>query len=272
MEPDLPFKHRVFPTAACLAAALFCAPPGHAAVKEAPQVFGADYVVSIYGFTVARSHFTSRISDDNFRLEGSISSAGLAAFFDDTKATTVATGRFVKNATLPDAYSVSYTYGKKAKRTTLAFAGGKVSKITNVPPLEKRGKDWVPLAAKDLIAAIDPISAVLVRAPSFDAVCGRTIKVFDGELRADLQLAHVASGPVDIGAYRGEAVVCKARFVPIAGYRPGNKSIRYLRDRSDIRITFAPLGKTGVYAPIHAAVGTQIGTVTFRARRIEAMK
>ena len=31
-------------------------------------------------------------------------------------------------------------------------------------------------------------------------------------------------------------------------------------------VTFAPLGQTGVYAPIHATVGTQIGTVTISAR------
>lgn len=275
----MPFKHRVLPPtrslARSVAAAFTCASLAHpagAAVKEAPQTYNAVYAVSIYGFTVARSQFTSRISGDNFKLEGSIASAGLAAIFDDTKARTIASGRFVKNATLPDNYSVSYTYGKKAKKTTLAFAGGKVSRVTNVPPLEKRGKDWVPIAGKDLIAVTDPISAVLVRAPSLDQVCRRTIKVFDGELRADLRLSPVGTGPVDMAAYRGEAAVCSGKFVPLAGYRPGNKSIRYLRDRSDIRITFAPLGKTGIYAPIHATVGTQIGTVTFRARHIEASK
>ncbi len=36
-------------------------------------------------------------------------------------------------------------------------------------------------------------------------------------------------------------------------------------------VTFAPLGKTGVYAPIHATIGTQIGTITVRARRFEAL-
>jgi len=271
----LALKYRIFRRIKCLSAIAVLMPaafPAKAAVRDAPQAFSAEYAVSIYGLTVARSRFTSRISATSFRLEGSIASAGLAAFFDDTKATTVTSGRFVKNATLPDTYSVSYTYGKKVRKTTLAFAGGKVSKVANTPPLEKRGPDWVPLAAKDLVAVTDPISAVLVRAPSLDMVCSRTIKVFDGELRADLKLSPVGTGAVDMGAYQGEAAVCSGRFVPVAGYRPGNRSIRYLRDRSDIRITFAPLGKTGIYAPIHATVGTQIGTVTFRARHIEAIE
>lgn len=271
----MPSSNRVQrPFAATFAAllALTGTLPAGAAIRETPQAFSADYAVSIFGLTVARSRFTSQISDRSFQLEGSISSAGIATFFDDTKATTVASGHFSKDATLPEAYSVSYTYGKKAKKTTLAFARGKVSKVTNTPPLEKRGKDWVPVSAGDLVAVTDPISAVLVRAPSLDQVCRRTIKVFDGEMRADLKLSPVGTGPVDLGAYRGEAAVCSGKFVPLAGYRPGNKSIRYLKDRSQIRITFAQLGQTGVYAPVHATVGTQIGTVTLRARRLEAAK
>ena len=36
-------------------------------------------------------------------------------------------------------------------------------------------------------------------------------------------------------------------------------------------VKFAQLGQTGVYAPIHATVGTKIGTFTIRARRFEAI-
>lgn len=255
-----------------IAASLFCifgAAPHDAAIAQAQQTFSADYAVSIFGLTVARSSFTSHISNGGFRLDGSISSAGIATFFDDTRATTTVSGRFARGATIPDAYSVSYTYGKKAKKTTLGFTNGNVTKITNEPPLKKRGKDWVAVSAGDLIAVVDPMSAVLVRAPSLDRVCQRTIKIFDGEIRADLHLSPAGTGPVDLGAYRGEAAVCAARFVPVAGYRPGNKSLRYLRERSRIRITFAQLGQTGVYAPVNATVSTQIGTVTLRARRLE---
>ena len=272
-EPIVPFKRHLRKPVACGLAAILALSgmtQAGAAIAESSKSFNADYAVSIFGLTVARSRFTSHISDRGFQLEGSISSAGIASFFDDTKATTVASGRFSKGETQPDAYSVSYTYGKKAKKTTLDFNKGNVSNVTNTPPLEKRGKDWVPVSAKDLVAVTDPISAVLVRAPSIGQVCSRTIKVFDGEMRADLKLTPVGTGPVDLGAYRGEAAVCSGKFVPVAGYRPGNKSIRYLKDRSKIRITFAQLGQTGVYAPIHATVSTQIGTVTFHARRLEA--
>jgi hypothetical protein len=253
-----------------LAATILVAASGLCSADAGPrlQTFGADYIVSYYGIVLAKSHFTSYVSDKAFRLEGTIASAGIATFFDDTKARAAASGRFAGNRTLPQSYVVSYTYGEKAKKTTLAFAGDRVAKISNVPPLKKRGKDWVPVAPRHLASVVDPISAALVRASEPEAVCGRTIRFFDGELRGDLKLLPLDAGPVDTGAYKGEAVRCSGKFVPVAGYRPGNKSMRYLRDKSPIRITFAPLGETGVYAPIEATVGTQIGTITLSARRI----
>jgi hypothetical protein len=263
-------QNAVSQTRLVLTSLLAAAAIAPAAAKEEARTFGADYAVSYFGLPVARSHFTSRIEGDSFRLEGTIASAGIATFFDDTKAEAVAEGRFARNTTLPHRYAVSYTYGEKSKKTTLDFARGRVSRILNTPPLKKAGK--VPIKPGDLAAVVDPISAALVRAPGPDAVCGRTIRFFDGELRADLRLGHVSTGPVDIGGYRGEAVVCSGKFVPVAGYRPGNKSMRYLRDKSAIRITFAELGGTGVYAPVHATVGTQIGPVTLSVRRIEDIR
>ena len=102
-------------------------------------------------------------------------------------------------------------------------------------------------------------------------MCGRTLKAFDGEIRADLALTFVDSAPVSIG-YQGEAVTCRGRFEPVAGYHRGNRSLQYLSSISRVMLKFAQLGKTGIYAPIQATVGTKVGTVTIRARRLEAVR
>ena len=36
-------------------------------------------------------------------------------------------------------------------------------------------------------------------------------------------------------------------------------------------VKFAQLGKTGIYAPVQATIGTKVGTVTIRARRFESL-
>jgi hypothetical protein len=100
-------------------------------------------------------------------------------------------------------------------------------------------------------------------------VCGRTIKAFDGEIRADLALSYVNTGPMSIGGTEVEVVTCRGRFKPVAGYHRGNKSLQYLSSKSKIMLKFAQLGKTGIYAPMQATVGTKVGTFTIRASRFE---
>ena len=151
----------------------------------------------------------------------------------------------------------------------LQFAKGNVVKVSNSPPLPPRRADWVAVGAKELLAVADPISATLIEAKDARSVCGRTIKAFDGEIRADLALSYVNTAPVSIGGSEVEAVTCQGRFKPVAGYHRGNKSLQYLSTKSKIILKFAQLGKTGLYAPIQATVGTKVGTVTIRARRLD---
>ena len=245
---------------------------GPSAAADSAQSFRAEYSISYLGLTLARSNFESTIDDKSFRLQGSLSSAGIAEMFDDTKGTTSASGSFVRGLARPDTFAADYTTGRKAKKIVIGFAGGSVSKTVNIPPPKPRGQDWISVSASQLRGVADPLSATLVRADRLEEVCGRTLKVFDGEMRADLSLALAEKGPVSIGGYEGDAVVCEARFLPVAGFRKGHKSIEYLKNRSKIRITFAPLGTTGVYAPIRATIGTRIGTITISARGLKQIR
>ena len=67
-------------------------------------------------------------------------------------------------------------------------------------------------------------------------------------------------------------MTCRMHFEPVSGYRKSKRALDYLKNQSRIMVAFAPLGKTGIYAPIHATVGTQIGTITVTARRFEAVR
>src|SRR5690606_36082484 len=111
----------------------------------------------------------------------------------------------------------------------------------------------------------------IIRAKSLEGVCGRTVKMYDGEMRADLVLGFLEKGAISVQGYEGPTVTCRLSFQPVSGYRKGRKALEFLKNKSLIKVTFAPLGETGIYAPIHATVGTEIGTITIRARRFEAI-
>lgn len=243
-------------------AALVSVPAGPAAAAET-RAFRADYTVTLLGLPVARARFDSTFTPDRFSIEGSVSSSGLARIFDDTKGTTRAQGAIRRDGVRPTAFDADYVSGRKKGRTAIRFAGDEVRSVVNTPEPKRNPATWVPVSAGHLKAALDPLSSALVVASRPDEVCSRTVRFFDGELRADLKLTPN-------GRPEGDRVTCNASFVPVAGYRKGRKQIDYLKNRSRITITFAPLADTGLYTPVDASVGTQIGTLRILATRIEA--
>ncbi len=246
-------------------------PAAFPAVAE-PTLYRGEYSLSFLGLTMARANFDSRVDNGSYSIKGSVSSAGLGAIFDDTKGTLSAVGTFSGNVARPELFRADYVSGKKASVVDIRFSNGNVTKVTTVPPLKRRSKGWLPLGPDDLRAVADPIAATLVQADSLDEVCHGTIKMFDSELRADLSLSYVSKGKVSVTGYKGDTVTCRMNFKPVSGYRKGKRALDYLKNKSQIMVAFAPLGKTGIYAPIHATVGTQIGTITVSARRFEAVK
>jgi hypothetical protein len=237
------------------------------AMAQERQSFRVDYSVSILGLNVARSTFTSSIGENDFQLKGSLASSGIAKIFDSTKGTMDVRGA-LGDGVQADVYLLKYTSGDKKKSTSVSFSNGAVIKAENLPARKVDPKRWVPLDKSTLTGVTDPISASMVRASSLQDVCNRTIRVFDGEMRADLKLSLVGVKPAEAKGFSGDAVTCRAQFVPIGGYKM-SKSVDFMKNKSKIVMTFAQLGTTGIYAPIHVTATTEIGTLTIAAHRFE---
>lgn len=254
-------------TAALMVAAVPAAQSAGPVAAEGKQTFAGEYTVTFLGLPVARSSFVSTFTGNKFNVQGQMSSAGLAKLFDSTTGTSNVSGSFVGKQTQANSFRVQYKSGKKTQTTSISFAGGTVSKTVNVPPLRKRD-NWVTVKAGQLRAVTDPISATIIRADGPDEVCSRVLKVYDGQMRLNLRLSHVATGKIP--NFDGEAVTCSARFVPVSGYRTTNRSIDFMSKKSKIVISFARLGETGIYAPVRASVSTTMGTITVTARRTKS--
>ncbi len=234
-------------------------------------LYRGEYSLSFLGLPVARVDFDSRIDATGYSIEGKAASAGLGAFFYDTRGTLTAKGRFTDRVEA-DSFRAQYRYNDKPTLVDIRFARGNVVKVVNDPPLRKRGKDWVPIPPEDLKSVVDPVAATLVKAARIDDVCRGSARMFDGELRADMTLSFVKKGEMSVKGFSGPTVTCRLKFTPSSGYRKGRRALEYLRTKSRIMVTFAQIGETGVYAPIHASIGTQIGPITVQAQRFEALQ
>jgi hypothetical protein len=256
-------------TAKLLLAALVVTVPAKG--RQGDHSFSGEYAVSFLGLPVATSQFNSTFKDGAYSVKGAFSAAGLAKIFDDTRGSISSSGRILADgAARPARFHSDYTSGKKAYTIDVRFAGGDVVSTRVTPPPKKRGADWVAVRARDLKDVADPLAVTMVGAGSLDKVCNRKVRLYDSEMRADLTLSYVSTGSISVKGYDGPTVTCQLKFDPVSGYRKGRKAIDFVRTKSRIMVTFAPLGQTGVYAPIRATVGTEIGTITIQARRFEA--
>lgn len=236
------------------------------AAEAASQTFVGEYTVTFLGLPVARSTFSSTIDGDNYHVSGKVQSAGVGKLVDSVNGSSEVSGSFSGKATQSRNFSTEYRNGRKKQLTTIAFAGGAVTNTVNQPALKQR-PDKVPLLAEHLRGVTDPISATLVKADSVANVCGRTLAIYDGELRADLSLAPGKVGKT--AGVEGDTITCSAKFTPVAGYRTGNYAMKYMRNKARISITFAPLGETGIYAPVRATVSTTMGPVTLVGKPVK---
>lgn len=232
--------------------------------------YRSDYVVSAFGLRLASTSFQSTITGDGYTINGTMRARGLARLFTTTKGAVTAAGSIGNGAVAPQSFDVRYTDDGKDKRTTIAFSGGRVASAENMPAVTRKD-DWIAVPGAELSGVLDPIGAMLVPARSGGEVCGRTIRTFSGALRADLKLSYLRTIPFSATGFKGDAVTCTARFVPIAGFNRSKREINNMRDNGRIEISFAPVGQTGLYAPVKARIVYEGTTVNVTATRFEQL-
>ena len=251
------------------AALLLCAALLPAKSLAETRTYVSEYAISVLGLPVGASRFETVIGADRYQLTGTLRARGLVALFQPTRGSVSVTGSITGNGIEAADFSLSYVSGDDRQLTEIGFANGGVASTANEPEVRKR-EDWIAVTAGQLKGAIDPISAMLIRAGSFADVCGRTVRIYDGAMRMDVKLAFVRVIPFSTDGFRGDAVTCRATFEPVSGYNKGRKEIAWLRDNGRMDVSFADMAGNGIYAPVKATVATQIGPARIFATRFEA--
>ena len=92
----------------------------------------------------------------------------------------------------------------------------------------------MPITEAHRKGILDPMTASLLRTPGTGdplspEACQRTLAIFDGRLRYDLQFAFKRMDHVKAEkGYAGPVVVCAVYFSPVAGFIPSRAAIRYI--------------------------------------------
>ena len=224
----------------------------------------ARYTATLAGVPIGRGAWVIEIGDDQFTAAASGMTAGLLQVFANGQGTSASRGRMRGDNPQPTAYASTITTEKRIEELRIGLSGGTVKDLVVEPPTIPN-PNRIPLTDAHRRGVVDPMSATLIRVPgTADPVspeaCRRTLPVFDGRMRFDLQLTFKRIEQVHSEkGYQGPVAVCAVQFVPLAGHVPDRPAIRYLMAQRDMEIWLAPIAGTRIVVPFRMSLRTPLG-------------
>lgn len=230
----------------------------------------ARYSATLAGIPIGNGTWTIDITDTQYTASASGSTSGLLRAFTGGQGSSTAHGTLNGGRLLSSIYAATITGGKKTDVIRIAINNGSIKDFTIDPPLDD-DPERVPLTENLQHNVSDPMTASMVRMPGTGDIlspeaCQRTLAIFDGRLRYDMQFAFKRMDKVKTDkGYAGPVVVCAAYFSPVAGYIPSRAAIRYLARQRDMEVWLAPIAGTRVLVPYRAQGPTPIGLAMLQA-------
>jgi hypothetical protein len=230
----------------------------------------ARYTVSLGGLPIGYGSWTIDVTGEHLSASASGSTSGILQIFASGRGESAvhaklsAAGRLVSSN-----YEASVHTDKKYDEVRMLISAGKVKEFTADPPTVP-SPDRIPLTDAHRRGVSDPLTASLVRMPGTGEIvvpraCQRTVSVFDGRMRYDLQLTFKRIDRVQSQGYDGPVAVCGIRFSPVAGYVPERYAIKYLIQRQDMELWLAPIAGTRIMAPFKLSIPTPVGVGVLEA-------
>lgn len=251
-------------------ALVLAASPGLPARADTPsgRVAGR-YNLALAGLPIGTAELTIVLDHGSYRMMASAQVGGVLSLLTDTHGTSSAQGRLVGALPAPANYALRTESSDKDQSVRMSFHGGGVADTVIDPPVVARS-DRIPVTPEDRRGAIDPLSALLVPGTeATPAACHRTLPVFDGVVRFDVPLTYSRTETVQLDdGFSGQAVVCSARYRPLAGHRPDRAQTKYMMANKDLEYWLVAMPGAPVLVPWRVVFGTRIGRVTLTAQRL----
>jgi hypothetical protein len=225
------------------------------------------YAINFNGINIGEFKFNASIANSEYNVAAQARISLLAGMLFEWNGTTTSSGRVMNRGPIPYAYSFGYRTSEKSEKIDVKFSNNIVSEIAVNPP-QKPSSARVPIQRKHMQNVVDPLSAVIMLTnvganKSGAEVCDRRLPIFDGKARYDLQLSYKSTKTISAAnGYKGPAYVCKVKFIPIAGHKPGDEESGYVARNEGIEVWMMPIPQAALYVPYYIYVPTQVGTVT----------
>ncbi|MXN65034.1 DUF3108 domain-containing protein [Stappia sp. GBMRC 2046] len=233
---------------------------------------GGVYDVTVAGLKIARGSLSLVVQGNAYSAKAGMEPAGIGTIFSTGKGGAQASGWLGRDNVRPSRYTMASRAADRDFYVDIALGGGRV-KSADVTPKLKKSPERIKVTPQHTRKVVDPLSAILMPVPANkgaknEAVCDRTLPVYDGWTRFDIQLSYKEMREVSGRGYDGPVVVCEARWIPVAGHRPSRIKASGIENRY-MEAWLAPLGKSRVFVPYRIQMATATGTLVVEANRIK---
>jgi hypothetical protein len=233
------------------------------------------YRISFLGVDLARANLVAKFEHGLYAARVGYRTTGIVKVFATATGDISATGAIDASHVIPAGFNQSTKENAKDSRVIMTLSQGVVTADEAIPEAPA-DPNRVPVKEGDRKNVLDPLSAIIIpvgrsKDPLKD-VCNRTIPIFDGWTRFDVTLSFKALKTIDRPEYKGEAVTCAVRWVPIAGHIPERPGTKFMMENKNIEVTLAPIADTGYVVPLHIGIQTMHGHVDVDALQFTATK
>lgn len=236
----------------------------------------AHYTATLAGISIGKGSWVVDIADSHYTAAASGVTTGLMRAFTGGQGTSAVRGTLNAGRTISSIYAATITTSKKSDEVRLTVNNGNVKDFKIDPP-QDNNSERVPVTEAHQHGILDPMTASLLRTPGTGdplsaEACQRTLAIFDGRVRYDLQLAFKRMDKVKAEkGYAGPVVVCAVYFSPIAGHIPSRAAIKYISKLRDMEVWLAPIAGTRILIPFRAQGPTPVGQAVLEATQFVSL-
>ncbi|MEJ8570300.1 DUF3108 domain-containing protein [Microbaculum marinum] len=240
--------------------------------------FQAKYRVSLAGVPIGEANFMGNFDGRRYRLDGYGKLTGIAGVLYEYTASASSAGELYSGRIVPNAFSVNASDGEETStvRMTMGSSGVRRLKITPEPtPYWLNHPNRVKVTDAHTRGTLDPISALIVAGGSSGAemdkhACERTVPIFNGRERFDVELRYRRIQPVsDSAVPGGQVLVCGAHYRPVAGHRTDRDEVK-MAEKLDIEVLLSPVSGSDLLLPYRVTIPTPLGSAVIQSAGVTA--
>lgn len=240
---------------------------------SADTLVKARYEITVSGFRVGIAGLEGQFSDVAYQAGVSVKLSGIAKMMAAGTGSVETEGKFAHGKALPENYRLLLDAGDKKEDISIGFSGNSVKSLA-VEPNKPASTGTIPVTAAHKMNVLDPLSSGIFTSSQMSEAfasdaCAKNFPVFDGRQRYDMRFSFDRKDSIRAIGYKGEALVCKARYTPVSGHVAGRADIEWLKNNRNMEVWLVPVKGTMNFIPARMKIDTQIGVAVIEPVKLD---